>query len=101
MANESNLVYNVDIALNGQQFTLKPLLFRYYDIKLDQITPTFSMSEGGASIEIFGRGIYDSAIKRIKFCSEEGGEREVTAEWDKKTKSLRCIVPPLTWLWGG
>jgi len=29
---DSALQYNVDVALNGQQFTGKPLLFRYYDI---------------------------------------------------------------------
>ena len=33
--------------------------------------------------------------------STEGGEREVTAEWDKGERCLRTIVPPLTWLWGG
>ena len=64
------------------------------------------MSEGGASIDIYGKGIYDSAIKRVKFISRgvqgiEKGEREVTAEWDRKKRCLKCIVPPLTWLWGG
>jgi hypothetical protein len=58
------------------------------------------LSEGGASISICGKGIYDSAIKRIKF-SVLGGEREVTADWDRKKRCLKCIVPPLTWLWGG
>ena len=98
---DGNLQYNVDVALNGQQFTGKPLIFRYYDIRLETIDPPFAQSEGGASIAISGKGIYDSQIKRIKFTSEGGGEREVTADWDRKKRCLRCIVPPLTWLWGG
>lgn len=90
----------MDVALNGQQFTGKPLVFRFYDIRLERIDPGFASSEGGASINIFGKGIYDSAIKRVKF-SCDGGEREVTADWDRKLRCLKCIVPPLTWLWGG
>lgn len=86
--------------MNGQQFSGKALVFRYYDVRLEKIEPPFALSDGGASINIFGKGIYDSAIKRVKFCTE-GGEREVTADWDRKKKCLKCIVPPLTWLWGG
>jgi len=97
---DANLQYNVDVALNGQQFTGKPLVFRYYDIRLERIEPPFAQSEGGASIDIFGKGIYDSAIKRVKFACNRG-EREVTADWDRKRRCLKCIVPPLTWLWGG
>lgn len=97
---DGNLQYNVDVALNGQQFTGKPLVFRFYDIRLERIEPGFASSEGGASINIRGKGIYDSAIKRVKF-SCDGGEREVTADWDRKQRCLTCIVPPLTWLWGG
>jgi hypothetical protein len=94
------LQYNVDVALNGQQFTGKPLVFRYYDIRLEAIDPPFAQSEGGASINITGKGIYDSAIKRLKFTCKNGS-REVTAEWDRKAKCLKCIIPPLSWLWGG
>jgi hypothetical protein len=25
----------------------------------------------------------------------------VTAQWERKLKCLQCIVPPLTWLFGG
>ena len=28
------LTYSVDVALNGQQFTGKPVAFRYYDIQI-------------------------------------------------------------------
>lgn len=51
-------------------------------------------------INIIGLGLYDSANKRIKF-ETEGGERVVSATWDRKMKCLQCIVPPLTWLFGG
>jgi hypothetical protein len=94
------LQYNVDIALNGQQFTGRPLVFRYYDIRLEAIEPPYSQSEGGASINLTGKGIYDSQIKRLKFTCKKGS-REVTADWDRKAKVLKCIIPPLSWLWGG
>jgi hypothetical protein len=61
--------FNVDVALNGQQFTGRPLQFRYYDIHVDKIDPEIGSSQGGASINIMGRGLYDSSIKRIKFVS--------------------------------
>lgn len=47
-----------------------------------------------------GSGLYDSASKRVKF-ETMGYERVVTAQWDRKLKCLQCIVPPLTWLFGG
>jgi hypothetical protein len=97
---DGNLQYNVDIALNGQQFTGRPLVFRYYDIRLEAIEPPYAQSEGGASINLTGKGIYDSAIKRLKFTCKKGS-REVTADWDRKAKCLKCIIPPLSWLWGG
>ena len=34
-----NLQFNVDIALNGQQFTGHPLKFRYYDVNIAEIQP--------------------------------------------------------------
>jgi hypothetical protein len=58
------------------------------------------MSEGGAPLSIYGRGLYDSGIKRLKFVCE-GGEREITSEWDRKSKCLKCVAPPLSWLLGG
>jgi len=64
---DSTLQYNVDVALNGQQFTGKPVVFRYYDIRIKDIQPKYAGSEGGASVNIFGKGLYDSQIKRIKF----------------------------------
>jgi len=98
--NNSNLQYSVDVALNGQQFTGKPVAFRFYDIKFTHIEPEFGLHEGGTDLHLKGDGLYDSQIKRIKFSTASGGEREVTADWDRKLKCLRCIVPPYTWLFG-
>lgn len=36
------LNYNVDVALNGQQLTGKPVVFRYYDIQLNKLEPAFA-----------------------------------------------------------
>lgn len=57
-------------------------------------------SEGGTTILIKGKGLYDAAGKKILFKTAHG-ERQVTANWDRKQKALSCIVPPLTWLFGG
>lgn len=99
---DANLQYNVDVALNGQQFTGRPVVFRYYDIRLEKILPAFAQSCGGAQISLTGKGIYDSAIKKLKFTSvaDPTGQREIAAEWDKKRRCLQFRLPPLAWLWG-
>lgn len=60
------------------------------------------MSEGGAKLALYGKGIYDSSIKKLKFVSQadETGVREIAAEWDKKNRTLNFRLPPLIWLWG-
>jgi len=73
----------VDVALNGQQFTGRPLQFRYYDIQIQQVEPSIGLSEGGTVISIIGQGLYDSANKRVKFLNQ-GGERIVSASWERK-----------------
>lgn len=97
--NPDNLSYYVDVALNGQQFTGKPLRFRYYDISITKISPSFVSSEGGTIMKILGSGLYDSNSKRLRFTTDKG-MREVAANYDK-VKGLTCKVPPLTWLFGG
>jgi hypothetical protein len=67
---------------------------------LEKIEPPFAQGVGGASLNISGKGMYDSQIKRVKFVCD-AGEREVSCDWDKKARCLKCIVPPLSWLWGG
>jgi hypothetical protein len=66
------------------------------------LEPAFAQSCGGTLISLFGRGIYDSQIKKLKFRSiaDPSGEREIAAEWDKKRKCLQFRLPPLRWLWG-
>lgn len=83
----SYLQFNVDMAINGQQFTGQPLKFRYYDIKIKEIVPPNGPSEGGTNLKLSGEGMYDSTIKRIKFSTEKC-TREVAATWDRKSKSV-------------
>ncbi|CAI2374842.1 unnamed protein product [Moneuplotes crassus] len=96
----SNLRFNVDVALNGQQFTGHPLKFRYYDIKIHETVPPNGPSEGGTILQFVGEGMYHSSIQRIKF-SAENCSREVEANWNRKSQTISCVVPPLTWLFGG
>lgn len=79
-----------------------PLVFRFYDIRLNAISPSFAMSEGGAKLALYGKGIYDSSIKKLKFVSQAdpNGVREIASEWDKKNRTLNFRLPPLRWLWG-
>jgi len=42
----------VDVALNGQQFTGRPLQFRYYDIHIDRVEPGLGPSEGGTVVNV-------------------------------------------------
>jgi len=94
--------YMVDVALNGQQFTGRPVSFRYYDIEVERVEPDFGPHEGGTNVVICGRGLYDASIKRIQFETDCGeGMREVTADWDRKDRAIRCTVPPLSWMFNG
>ena len=94
-----NLGYLVDVALNGQQFTGKPVNFRYYDVTITSIDPPIGPSIGGTNIKISGRGIYDESVKKIRIMTKDGtGRREVTADWDKKLKCMRVTVPAYNWL---
>jgi hypothetical protein len=34
-----NMTFSVDVALNGQQFTGKPVNFRFYDIHIEKVEP--------------------------------------------------------------
>lgn len=40
------------MALNGQQYTGRPLPFRYYDIFIEKIEPSIGLSEGGTVINV-------------------------------------------------
>lgn len=69
---ENNMLYNVDIALNGQQFSGSNLQFRFYDISINRITPEYIGSEGGTTLSIIGTGLFDSPQKWIKIQSTHG-----------------------------
>ena len=94
------MLYQVDVALNGQQFTGKPVNFRYYDVRIQKILPALGPETGGTQILIQGRGLYDAGIKKIRFLTADGksGRREVNADWDRTNKSFKVTVPPYAWL---
>jgi len=97
---ERILHFNVDVSLNGQQFTGLPSSFRFYDIKINRLTPNNDVSEGNSTVHIEGQGFIDSDAKKLKFISKFG-ERLVDLVWVKATKQYTFIVPPITWLFGG
>ena len=72
------LQYSIDVALNGQQFTGKPVNFRYYDVNIQQVLPNIGPAAGGTNIMIAGTGLYDAGCKKIKFTTaDESNSREV------------------------
>ena len=94
------MTFSVDVAINGQQFTGRPVNFRYYDVRIEKIEPEFGPSAGGTNVLIMGAGLYDAGIKRIKFITADGktGSREVTADWDRNSKAMKVTIPPFQWL---
>lgn len=61
------LHFNVDISLNGQQFTGQPSSFRFYSINVTSVTPTNVTAAGGAKVIINGEGFFDTSNKKIMF----------------------------------
>ena len=89
------------MALNGQQYTGKPVNFRYYDVNVQHVIPSIGPAAGGTNIMIAGTGLYDAGCKKIKFTTADGSNsREVQADWDKANKAFRVTVPPHLWLFG-
>jgi len=97
---EQTMAYMVDVAINGQQFTNKPLNFRYYDVEVYGATPNNGFSHESTTLKISGKGFYDSSGKKIRMKTEYG-EREIPVHWDRKSKHFLCVVPPVNWLFGG
>jgi len=64
---QDSLQFNVDVALNGQQFTGRPLPFRYYDIKIQKISPSIGLSEGGTSIKVRFHFVYLYSLSEKAF----------------------------------
>jgi len=59
----------VDVSLNGQQFTGLPSSFRFYDIKVERMSPNNDISDGNSTVTIEGNGFVDSDAKKLKFVS--------------------------------
>ena len=73
-----SMVYSVDVSINGQQFTGRPVNFRYYDVCIQKIEPNFGPQSGGTNISIVGTGLYDAAIKKVRLTTDDNlGFREV------------------------
>ncbi|CAK72743.1 unnamed protein product (macronuclear) [Paramecium tetraurelia] len=95
-----SLNFNVDVSINGQQFTGNPMVFRFYDIQIKELQPDNVMSEGGASVKIIGDGFFDTTNKRVIF-KTLFGERLIEIMWDKQDRFYSFVAPPLSWLLGG
>jgi alpha-tubulin suppressor-like RCC1 family protein len=91
--------YVVDISINGQQFSGKPLNFKFFNIEVSELKPMLGSSDAGTNIKICGKGFYDSTAKKMKITSQYG-ERDVAVNWDRKLKCYQCVIPPLHWLIG-
>ena len=89
--------YNVDISLNGQQFSGYPMIYRFYEIKIDCIEPNISSIEGGTIMKIKGNGFFDSVTKKAKI-SSVFGERFTDLQWERNEKILLLVTPPLSWI---
>jgi len=92
--------FNIDVSLNGQQFTGSPSPFRFYDLKVTKIHPNNSPSTGDTLVFVEGKGFMDSDHKKLKFRSKFG-ERLVDLAWIKEKKQYSFFVPPISWLFSG
>ena len=84
--------YNIDIAINGQQFSGYPSCYRFYNIYIDKMYPDISTPEGNLPIVIYGTDLFDSPNKKARILSELG-KKNVDIQWDKNNKTM--IVPSL------
>lgn len=91
-----SLNYNIDVSLNGQQFTGNPDNFKYYDIQVGQMVPNNSTSQGETKVKLTVEGFIDTPSKKILF-QTEFGERIIEPNWNKKDKTLSFTAPPINW----
>ena len=89
--------YNVDISINGQQFSGFPMIYRFYEIKIEKMFPNVSSIEGGLVSKITGQGLFDSLTKKAKISSSLG-ERFSDMQWDRNEKALNLVTNPLFWI---
>ena len=94
---QNQVEYNVDVAINGQQFSGYPMIYRFYDISIEKIYPDISSIEGGLQMKIYGNGLFDSVTKKAKITSVLG-ERPTDIQWDRNDKTLILGTCPLNWI---
>jgi len=94
---QNQVEYNVDVAINGQQFSGYPMIYRFYEIKIDKMEPTISATEGALHIKIGGVGLFDSLTKKARIKSKFG-ERYSDLQWDKNERSLLLVSNPISWM---
>lgn len=94
---QSQVEYNVDVSINGQQFSGYPVIYRFYDIQIEKISPEISTTDGGLTMKIYGTGLFDSFTKKGKITSEFG-ERNIELQWERKDKSFTFSSIPLQWM---
>ena len=86
--------YNVDIAINGQQFSGYPSIYRFYNIYIDKMTPEISTPEGDLPLTIYGADLFDSQNKKARIISEIG-KKNIEINWDKNNKTMIVQALPL------
>lgn len=94
---QGQVEYNVDVSINGQQFSGFPMIYRFYEIKIEKMEPNISSIEGGLLIKIIGQGLFDSLTKKAKITSSLG-ERFSDMQWDRNEKALIMVSNPLLWI---
>ena len=94
---QDQVEYNVDVAINGQQFSGFPMIYRFYDIQIEKIYPDISSIEGGLQMKIYGNGLFDSVTKKAKITSSLG-ERFTEIQWDRQDKTFVLGSVPLNWI---
>ena len=86
--------YNVDIAINGQQFSGYPSIYRFYNIYIDKMTPDICTPEGELPLTIYGTDLFDSQNKKARIISDIG-KKNVDITWDKNNKTMIVQALPL------
>jgi hypothetical protein len=94
---QNQVEYNVDISINGQQFSGYPMIYRFYEIKIEKMFPNVSSIQGGLVSKIIGQGLFDSLTKKAKISSSLG-ERFSDVQWDRAEKALNLVSNPLFWI---
>ena len=86
--------YSIDIAINGQQFSGYPSIYRFYNIYIDKIFPEISTPDGDLPLIIYGTDLFDSPNKKARIISDIG-KKNVDIQWDKNNKTMIVTSVPL------